>query len=72
MAHPYSPSRPLVGSEPETETFKDLEDYAHKIEVQSLLHRMLTDLIINKPDQPLEYMVEWLSDEVKRKQLEQI
>lgn len=57
-----------MASGPETPMFKDIEEYAHKQELQDILHKMLTDLMINKPERPLEYMVDWLGMEKKRRE----
>lgn len=68
MAHHYSLTRPLFASGADTPQHKEMEDYAHKQEIQDLLHKLIEDMLIAKPDDALDYMIEWLKTEQQRRE----
>lgn len=67
MSATYSNTRPLHASGPETPLYQELENYAHKKELQDLLQKMITDVLIAKPEDPLIFFIEWMDKEKKQR-----
>ncbi|KAG2427780.1 hypothetical protein HXX76_012105 [Chlamydomonas incerta] len=66
MSSQYSESRPLHGSAAQTPLYEKMRDYAHSNKVQELLQKMTADLFIERPADPVAWMIKWLSEEQKR------
>eukprot|EP00884_Botryococcus_braunii_P020551 jgi/Botrbrau1/717/Bobra.160_2s0040.1 len=46
-----------------TSQVKALEAYACRVDVRHILERLLGDLLQKQPDEPLQYMIDWLQRE---------
>ena len=66
MSTQYSESRPLHGSAVQTPLYEKMREYAHSNEVQELLQKMTADLFVERPQEPVTWMIKWLSEEQKR------
>lgn len=60
MSQVYASTRPLFGDGPQTPLHRELEEYAHRVDVQQLLHELLTEIIITQPEEPIPFMISWL------------
>lgn len=60
MSNVFSSSRPLFADGPQSPLLKELEDYAQRLDVQQLMHEMLTELLVERPKDPIAFMIEWL------------
>lgn len=66
MAQVFSEDRPLFANGPQVPEYNKLANYAYKKDVQDVIESMLAAVFSEKPDEPLDYMVEWLFQEQKR------
>lgn len=67
MSQAYSASRPAHATAAQNPDFVALQNYAFKADVQELLQNMMTNVLIAKPADPVDFMITWLK-EVKDKQ----
>ncbi len=67
MASTFSSSRPLHGSQPQTEQYEAMQRYAYSADVQDLLQKMLGDVFSSQPEDPLDFMTKWMQAEKKRR-----
>lgn len=65
MAHVFSETRPRTCEGPQTPMYKQLEDYTHGIDIQQLMQDMLTELLIDQPDDPIPFMISFLESRKK-------
>jgi len=68
-AQVFSEDRPLFANGKQTPLYRSMQDYAYKPEVQELLQKMCTDLFSERPEKPLDYMIQWLKAEKDRQEL---
>lgn len=66
MSSQYSENRPLVGTAVQTPLYEKMREYAHSNKVQELLQKMTSDLFIERPQDPVAWMIKWLSEEQRR------
>ena len=45
-----------------TKLEEEMKGYAQSYRVQKLLQELLTDVFINKPEEPVAYIIQWLSN----------
>ena len=66
MSSAYSESRPLHGNAAQTPLYEKMQEYACSIKVQELLQKMTADLFTERPAEPVDWMLKWLSEEKRR------
>lgn len=62
MSNVYSSSRPAHDANAQNPEFAALQNYAYKAEVQELMQNLMTNLLIAKPAEPIDFMIKWLED----------
>lgn len=69
MSQAFSSSRPLHGDAAQTPMYQKMSEYAYKPEVQEIMQKLLADIFTERPELPLDYMIEWMMKERRRREL---